>query len=230
MEKALRARGFEVLRSPTLVDFVHARDCDLVVDVGGNDGGFAVALRRAGYRGRILSFEPIAEVAEVLKARAAADGRWDVRVHALGARETTLTLNVASNPVYSSFNAMSAAGRAFDDAAAPTEQREVPVRTLDAALSDFAAERIFLKIDTQGFERQVLEGARATLDRCVGLLLELPAEQLYEGVWTFAEAATFVEGLGFRPAQIRPVSFRTRDGTAAVEFDCVFRRAEAHEL
>ncbi|MBY0509067.1 MAG: FkbM family methyltransferase, partial [Rhodospirillaceae bacterium] len=87
-----------------------------------------------------------------------------------------------------------------------------------------AAQAVFLKIDTQGYEREVLAGAGTLLKRCVGLQLELPIEHLYKDVWSFNEALAFVDNLGFVPAQIRMVNALHDDKASALEFDVIFRR------
>jgi hypothetical protein len=100
----------------------------------------------------------------------------------------------------------------------------VPVVTLDDVLAGDPACDIFLKVDVQGFEKQVLEGAQEVLNRTVALYLELPIQHLYEGSWTFREAINFIDDLGFEPAQFRMVSSLPDDPACAVEFDSLFRR------
>lgn len=70
----------------------------------------------------------------------------------------------------------------------------------------------------------MLAGATQLLPRCVGLQLELPVEHLYENVWSFAEAVTQLDRLGFLPAQFRMVNPIHDDPASGIEFDCIFRR------
>ncbi len=100
----------------------------------------------------------------------------------------------------------------------------VQVKRLDEVLSDDGARRILLEADVQGFEKQVLEGAAGILDRVHAICLELPIGHLYKGGWTFAEAITYLDTLGFAPAQFRSVNTMPNDRASAVEFDCLFRR------
>ena len=82
---------------------------------------------------------------------------------------------------------------------------------------------ILLKIDTQGYEKQVLQGGRQTLSRMKGVLMELPIIQLYEGNWQFHEALEFMASAGIVPAQIHPVNYHSKDRVSVVEVDCLFR-------
>lgn len=225
---ARRSRGLEILKIPNLGTFLDHRRCDLVIDVGANVGQFGEGLRKLDYRGRILSFEPVDDCFRHLAARAARDGAWDVRNVALGAHPHQTEINVSSQPVFSSIRELSAVGTQFGEAAQVVRKQVVQVSTLDIEIQDVATERPFLKIDTQGFEKEVLRGAEETLKKCVGVQLELPVDNLYVDVWSFSESICFMEKLGFTPAQMLPVGQRwaLKDPVSAVEFDCVFRRIE----
>ena len=97
---------------------------------------------------------------------------------------------------------------------------------LDDVAQLASARRIFLKVDTQGYERQVLAGAGRTLQRTVALQIELPLAHLYEGVWRFHEAIACLDALGFVPAQFRTVAVSRDIPACALEVDCLFRRRD----
>jgi hypothetical protein len=92
----------------------------------------------------------------------------------------------------------------------------------------FEGKNVFLKIDTQGFEQRVLEGARRSLEHICGLLLELPIVHLYENTWTFREALAYLENAGFVLSQVQPTNYLTVDPVSIVELDCVFRRRDVN--
>jgi FkbM family methyltransferase len=205
-----------------LIDFIEDRGIDLVLDVGANVGQFGEWLRRAGYRGRIVSFEPgNAEFAE-LAHKARADGKWVPFHCGLGASAGKATLHVSRLSVFNSLLDLSAAAPLHDERMVVDHTEEIEVRTLDAIAAPLAG-RMLLKIDTQGYERQVLEGGRDVLKRMAGVLLELPVIHTYEGQWDLEEGLRYMAEVGFVPAQILPVGFHTADPVAAVEFDCLFR-------
>ena len=71
------------------------RQIDLVIDVGANSGQYGGALRAAGYGGRILSFEPLAEAFATLSERCLDDPLWDCHCIAVGAGAGSAVLNVS---------------------------------------------------------------------------------------------------------------------------------------
>ncbi len=172
---------------------------DLVVDVGGNQGQYAAQLRTSGYRGRIVSFEPLAEAFSILAVRAAADLLWDVRRVALGELDGKLALNVAANSASSSLLPM--LDRHLE--AAPyshyVRTEECPVVRLDSIAEEIlgTARRVFLKLDVQGYEMSVLRGATATLSRVAVVESELSLVPLYAGQALLPEVVTFLQEAGF---------------------------------
>ncbi|MGD0910469.1 MAG: FkbM family methyltransferase [Terracidiphilus sp.] len=205
-----------------LLDFIEDRQIDVVIDVGANVGQFGKSLRECGYRGRIVSFEPIASAFQVLAKAAQADGNWEATQCGLGAASGTARLKVSELSVFSSILDSTSAGTQHDKRMAVDHIEEISIRTLDEIAAPIRG-KILLKVDTQGYERQVMEGGQQTLPRLSGILLELPIIHTYEGVWQFHEAVKFMDDAGFVPAQITPVGYHTVDKVSAVEFDCLFR-------
>lgn len=225
LKGVLRLTGFDLVRpQPGLFDFMVSRQIDVVLDIGANTGQFGARLRRLGYQGEIVSFEPSAADHAVLAATAARDGRWRTHPVALGAETGRAVLNVSEASVFSSFCALTAAATAFDPRASVAHREAVEMRRLDD-LPLAEGTRPLLKIDTQGFERQVLDGASQMLKRVHGVLLELPIVQLYQNTWRLAEAIDYMAGAGFVIAQVTPVNYRREDPVSLLEIDCLFRRA-----
>lgn len=221
---ALDRLGIEVNRSTTLRRFLAMHPIDLIVDAGANVGQFARQMRRKGYHGRIWSFEPVSDVFNELSRSVSADPMWCATRSALGSSNETKAITVPANHTLSSFLAPSDLLPAYDGHHCPTRTETVTVQRLDDVLRDDPATSIMLKMDVQGFEREVLEGARQTLNRTHAIYIELPIEHLYRGGWTFPEAIAYLDGLGFVPAQFRSVSALPDDRSSAVEFDCLLRR------
>ena len=203
---------------------------DLVVDVGANVGQFARGVRGIGYGGRILSFEPVNSVRERLEETARGDARWNVHGLAVGAEPGSATINVAGNrSLSSSMREMEERhSEAFPESVYIAEQ-DVEVVRLDAFDDAWLtqARRIFLKVDTQGFERDVLAGASGLLDRVVGLRFEVSLAALYSGEWTLLEALQWLEKEGFVVRHLVPgvVDPRTHE---SLQVDLVaFRPSDA---
>lgn len=200
---------------------------NVVVDVGANRGQFALQLRRLGFTGRIVSFEPQADLQGSLAAAAAGDPTWVIRHCALGAAPATLTLQVFANDTFSSLHPMNSLGRhRFGELVAPTREETVAVHTLDSVWADVAGpgpHRILLKTDTQGHDLEVLEGAAGTLAATCAIVAEAAIEPIYEGAPRLADLAAWLGARGFVPSGIFPISHR-REDLALIEVDAFFTR------
>jgi FkbM family methyltransferase len=248
VRRALAAVGLEVRRkraaaaprprparpgSPHLLLASHvagllaAREVELVLDVGANVGAFGRLLRDAGYRGRIASFEPVAAPFEELSVAAANDPLWSVHRVALGRESGTRTINVMAKTAQSSFHEANSLGRALIPTLQTAYTEQVEVRRLDEIFAEVAAPasrpRTYLKMDTQGWDLEVLAGAGGCLDAIVALQSELAVRPLYDGMPTWLEALTELDRLGFTPTGLYPVG---RDPEWRIlEYDCVMARA-----
>jgi FkbM family methyltransferase len=225
VQRNLGRLGFEIRRSGVyrnLMNFIEDRDIDVVLDVGANVGQFAKELRSKGYQGKIISFEPVRAVYETLSEMAANDDNWETRNFALGATAGSATINVADSSVFSSMLPSTAAAGQFAESSAVTRTETIEIKTLDDVVVGEPG-NLLLKIDTQGFEKQVLEGGRSTLTMAKGVLMELPIIHLYERTWQLHEAIEFMGKANFVPTQMHPVNYHWLDKEALVEVDCLFR-------
>ncbi|MBO9521827.1 MAG: FkbM family methyltransferase [Nocardioidaceae bacterium] len=195
-------RGFEIRRHPAVrrQRMFAARGVDLVLDVGAATGLFGKELRQFGYTGRIVSFEPMAASFATLRERAQGDTLWDVRNVALGDEAGEASINVASNRDSSSLLPMEHAHTDAEPGVTYVGQEVIRVERLDDIAGELIGDagKVFLKLDTQGFERNVLAGGKETLDRLVGLQLELSFVPLYSGGMLVDEAISMAYGAGFQ--------------------------------
>lgn len=170
-----------------------------VLDVGANFGQFAQELRKHRYPGTILSFEPLSVAHAALSQAAAADAQWRIAPRmALGSAAAQATINISKNLASSSL--LPVQSRSVEAAAvtAYTGQESVDVRRLDDVVDATYEEPFALKLDTQGFELQVLEGAARTLQRTALVLSEMSLAPLYENGAAFSDVYEFLERSGFR--------------------------------
>jgi FkbM family methyltransferase len=231
IRRMIRALGYDLRQKrPELVEFLKDREINLILDVGANTGQFGAALRADGYCGTIVSFEPASVPFQELLQRTADDARWIVYKLSLGDCSGRVKLNVSRFHTFSSVLSQTANASAFERNSMVDHVEEVQMVRLDDVCEMKPQDRVFLKVDTQGFEEQVLDGARITLKSVLGVLLEIPIVHMYEQVWRFEDALRFMDSIGFVLAQIRPVNFLWRQDPVSVsELDCVFRR-KTHEL
>jgi FkbM family methyltransferase len=174
---------------------------DTVLDIGANEGQYAKHLREVGFRGRIVSFEPLSGAYERMKATAAKDALWSVAPRgALGDENGELQMNVASNGGASSsiFGMMKAHHHAAPDVTYVASET-VPVLRLDVAAEKFLRDRdrVFLKVDVQGYELHVLRGAAGILPRILGAEIEVSFAALYDGQPSFLTLTEWMLTRGF---------------------------------
>jgi FkbM family methyltransferase len=196
-----------------------------VFDVGANRGEYGWELREMGFGGAIVSFEPLHDAFALLQASAKTDTNWRVVNIGLGDSDEQREINVAANSESSSFLPMLAA----HEEAAPESRylkREIAtIRRLDGVFGDYAGagDEVFLKIDTQGFERHVLDGARGVLDRIPLIQLECSLVPLYGGVEPVEGLIGFLRSLGYVPIDTKP-TFYHRDNHQLMQTDVIFLR------
>lgn len=195
-----------------------------VLDVGANGGQYGLQLRRHGYRGPIISFEPLPDAYGELARVAAADGAWITHQLALGSATGEMMLHVAANSVSSSLLPPGAEHVRSDPNSRVESRVEVPVRRLDDVVaSDLPPERVCLKVDVQGFELSVLLGASGVLDRVSVLQCELGLRPLYEGQTDYIELLAFTRDQGFDLVYAVP-AFTDRGTSEMLQLNAIFRR------
>ncbi len=203
---------------------------DLLLDVGANCGQYASEIR-SFYKGEILSFEPVSIAFAQLTKKAAGDSKWKCFNLALGSKTGTGSIRVAQGTQLSSFLKPTAYCQKFGDEAKEIREEQVAIRRLDEFLNetvpDLQHRRIFLKIDTQGFDVEVIKG----LGECSRYILVLQSEvsivPIYEGMPHWTESIALYERAGFAVAGMFPV---TSDGLRVIEFDCLMIRDEGEAL
>ena len=195
----------------------------LALDVGANTGQYGASLRRhSAYTGRIVSFEPVTAAHAELERRCAGDPSWTCRRLALGAEAGAAPIHVAETTLLSSFLEARALPE-FDASASGAE--DVPIERLDAVVPELVAgdDRILLKLDVQGFEREVLIGAEGILDRIDVLECEIALAPIYEEQPAFREMVELIDDLGFTPIGVEPNYSDPMTGTV-LDADFLFVR------
>jgi FkbM family methyltransferase len=197
---------------------------DCVFDVGANRGTYGAMLRRLGYCGSIVSFEPLQAVFEELSRRAAGDSGWSVFHMALGEQEESRTMSRHPRSDISSLLPLNELGTSIFGATAAGEET-IHIRRGDDVWPEAVPEgarSVFLKTDTQGFDMNVLRGFGDRLGDIRGIQIEVAFKPIYEGMPHYSEVLSFLERAGFAPSGVYPVS---RDsGQAIIEADFVFVR------
>ena len=232
--KLLRRFGLDYIKSPIdhwrrIAGMLDHFGITLILDVGANTGQYVGYLRAAGWPGRVVSFEPVAGVHAELAANAAADPAWEVApAMALGSADGEAEITVSNETDMSSLLPLRDEILAVSPSSGAAGTERVMVRALDSIFDEYvgANDRAFLKIDTQGFERAVLDGARASLPRIAGLQVELSLIALYEGEALWRELVDRLEGQGFDLRFVLP-GYYDRHLHRMLQIDGVFFRGGA---
>ena len=197
---------------------------DLVLDVGADTGQFALGIRDIGYRGTIVSFEPLTSAYKLLVAAAGNDSNWIIHERcALGAKVGVAEINVSENMVSSSILPILDSHISAAPLSRYKGKESVPLVTLNSAAKTYIKDKInvFVKIDTQGYEWEVLNGASDIMPSITGALIELSLVSLYEGGKLWSEVISRMESYGFGLWNIQPGYTDPRNGQT-LQVDGIF--------
>lgn len=213
-----------------LRDLLAQMKINLVLDVGGFIGNYARQLREIGYKGRIISFEPVPASFERLRASMRGDSLWTGQAFGLSDEDREAVINTFTRGDFNSLLHLREESE-VTYALNPADRRQITIqlRRLDTVLPELIAgvklPRIFMKIDTQGHDVSVVKGAAGVLKEIVGLQSELPAVQLYDGMPSMSAVLEYYSTCGFVPIGFHSVN--TLRGTQiSPEFDVLFSRFE----
>lgn len=216
----------EISEAGRLARMLAEHEVNLVFDVGANTGQFARSLRDVGYRHRLVSFEPLSTAHTELLRASSRDPEWEIAPRAaIGDREGEVEIHCAGNSVSSSILEMLGShSNAAPDSAYVGGER-VRLTTLDTlGMSYLTPSTVsFLKIDTQGYEDRILDGAPGILANATGMQLELSLVPLYEGQQLFDSLIDRVRTLGFEIWSLCPGFFDPHTGRL-LQVDAIFFR------
>ncbi len=198
---------------------------DAVFDVGGNLGQYHDLLRdEVAFSGWIFSFEPVRKYAEHLKKRSANEHNWRVFEFALGSAEGSAEIHVTKSPGLNSFlEPRTDVNTEFWQADAVSGKEVVSIRRLDQIFSalqeDCGFHSPYLKLDTQGFDLEVLKGGLSSLAAIPALQVEAAIRPLYKGMPTYQDILQYTSQAGFELSGMFPVTHD--DALRLIEFDCI---------
>lgn len=233
VRNVFRAFGYNVVKreviecSPAdIARSLNLHEIDLVFDVGANSGIYAASLFAGGYKGRIVSFEPLTQAYRQLSTRSESNPLWQVAERcALGDQDGEVEINISANSESSSILPM----LKTCEQAAPTARyfakEETMIRRLDSVADKYLedAKAPFLKLDVQGFEDRVLQGAQETLPRIKGIQIELSLVPLYEKQKLWRELVDEITARGFELYSLLP-GFTDPKTDRLLQMDGIFFR------
>lgn len=207
IQKALRKIGYQLAKypkpDPDLVrrlKIMNTFNIDTLFDIGANTGQYAIEMRKFGYKGKIISFEPIKNVCNDLTNNSIKDKNWIVFNYAFGDANESGFINIAGNSFSSSILNMlpehlrSAPGSRY------TAKEGIEIKTLDTVFNSLCSSEdcVMIKIDTQGYEKKVIDGAMESLKKIKIIQIELSLVALYEKQLLFNEMINYLENMEFK--------------------------------
>ena len=214
IRKLVRNCGFDIHRynsatssDAQFIEMLRNHKVNLIFDIGANIGQFGKYLRNIGYQGRIVSFEPLTSARRKLLIVSRHDPLWDVAPQAaIGSEDGEISIHISGNSVSSStLNMLDSHLNSAPESSYIGSER-VLLRCLDSLASQYLTSEtiLFIKIDTQGYEDQVIKGATQTLEKATGLQVELSLVPLYEGQRLYDYIVVQLKLVGFSLWGISP--------------------------
>jgi FkbM family methyltransferase len=229
IRSVLNPIGYDIVKYKTsspphiVLDHLKMNNIQTVLDVGANTGQYSQGLRKAGYKGRIISFEPGSLAYHDLKERALHDNNWQTFNFALGEANGFSSIHISRHSPSSSILPMTSLHLDASPGSEYLSEEKIEVKTLDSIYDELGikGDNVFLKVDTQGYEKKVLDGALESLSAIKGIQLELSANELYEGEEIYYSICRFVEERNFRMVRIIP-GFAHKGTHEMLQFDALF--------
>ena len=232
--RTARATGYEVIPAWMLKHYElsnHLRELfnqlniKCVLDVGANAGQYRDFLRNiVGYEYLIISFEPQPTMAEILKEKSSSDPNWKVYNYALGSEDGEKILNITASSPFSSFLTPDNSHIAeLADSNVVKSEVSVTIHRLDTVIDDikklYGIENIYLKLDTQGFDLEVINGSENTLNNILALQSEIPIIKIYNDSPDIITSLSSLLDRGFQITGMFPVNRDTY--LRVIDIDCV---------
>jgi FkbM family methyltransferase len=180
-------------------------------------------LRSLGYKKKIISFEPTSDAFSKLKKASKKDLKWDVFNYSLGHFDGETEINISKNSVSSSI--LDNLPQLLESApeAKYLKKETIKIKKLDTLFNELNIENqnIYLKIDTQGFEENILNGGLLNLSKIKIIQIEMALVQSYRGTLSFEEMTKKLNDLNFKIFSIESGYYDKKTGRL-LEVDGIF--------
>jgi FkbM family methyltransferase len=228
----IKNKGFEVSRSG-ISDKISVNyrkifshhNIDLLFDVGANEGQYAQAMQKLGFDGKIVSFEPVKATFNNLNSNTAGNANWQALNMALGDKDGEEFINVSGNTVSSSMLEMLPKHINNEASSAYITKEKITIKKLDSVFDAYVKQHnsVYLKLDVQGFEKNVIEGASGSLKNIKLIQLEMALVPLYKGELLIADMISYMDTKGFTLYSLIP-GFNNFETGQLFQADGIFLR------
>ena len=201
---------------------------NLMLDGGAGEGNYIQRLRKSGYQGKVISFEPMRSVFEKLRAKCELDPHWQCFHMAIGNELGESKIHISANSVSSSLLPILSAQTDVVAETGYIGTETIQIETLDRMRAKIIKpeDRIFLRLDVQGYEKQALLGAAETLSQVYVIESELSLVPIYDGQPLYREMIDYMDALGFSLMSLERGFFDYRTGRL-LQMDGIFVRRQS---
>lgn len=204
LRKVINPIGIDVTKYPSSdlnrrINLFNHFKVNKVLDVGANVGQYSKKIREIGFKGEIRSFEPLSTAYKELEKASAKDDKWKIYNFALGDKEESAEINISKNSYSSSLLDITPTHIQGAPNSIYESKETISVKTLNGIFDELVDDKevVFLKLDVQGFEENVIKGANKVLKRIKGIQIEMSLTELYKGEMLYREVIDLLESLGF---------------------------------
>lgn len=235
LRKILKFAGYDLLKlkgglgygtiENEILKFLTELNVDLVLDIGANKGKFSNSLFNFGYKNQIISFEPISHLNDLLRRNSQNNPQWHIyEPCCLGEIESKTTIKI-SNLIGNS-SVLSIKNTKYNVENSYFVKEEIVPQIALSSLNNNPivknSKNVFIKMDIQGYEFEVLNGLKNKIDyNIIGFYLELSLFQLYENQKDYLQVCHLLKDLGFDLVYLVPESIRNN---RMLQFNGLFLR------
>lgn len=228
INKILQICGIQIKKYPPLdirrrISIFKHYGINKILDIGANSGYYGLEMREFGYKGEIVSFEPLSEAYNLLLKNSFTDTNWQVFNFAIGDYDGETIINKSKNSVSSSILELLPIHYENEKESGYISKEIIKIHKLDTIFDNYynQNDKILLKIDTQGYEKKVLDGAKNTINKISGIQMELSLVPLYAESPNFLEMIEYIKSLGFLLCSIENGFYEPKTGKL-LQFDGIF--------
>lgn len=231
LNSVLQKCGAELKRYPDSglsrrIKLLKQAQINLVFDVGANKGQYAIEIRKLGFKGKIISFEPLKDAFRELERKAIRTKDWQAVNMGIGDFDGETIINVAANSFSSSVLEMLPAHLESAPDSEFIKKENIKIKRIDSVINDYSKpfDHIFLKIDTQGFEKKIMDGALNSLEKIHAVQMEMSLVALYRGETLFWDMVRYMESKGFSLFSLEP-GFSDQNTGRLLQVDGIFLKS-----
>lgn len=194
-----------------------------IIDVGANIGQFALATHRFYPQATIYSFEPVPDCFQKLTNNV--KGIYNIHTYNFALGNQNDEISFFQNAHSHASSALKVSKYQKENIPKTKDYQEIKVQCL--RLDQFKFDRpliapVLLKLDVQGFEKNVLDGSSDLLEKVDYIVLEVSFISMYEGEALFDEIHTYLKEKGFK--LVAPVGALLDSNLVIPQLDMLYKR------